>query len=574
MFQFIKRYLTSNKTEQRDRLPEGTIHYLQNHLGSLSREENVNEDTTVSLPAIYDGINQIAEQIAMLPLFLYRTTDGAGREKATSDRRYRMLHAQPNDFQNKYQFWQQVIFDSVLWSNAFILLSKDAAGFTNSMFRIRPDAVTVRIQNGVPVYDVQAPINGRIETQTYDFTRIMHIKGRLSGSNHRNALQPEPLFTQLARSLGININTDEHTSKFYKNGTHLAGIVKSPNKLDSEQTKAIKDSWREKLQGMSNAHDVAIIGSGMEYVPLTQNAEQAQLIEGRKFNVVEVARILGVPPSKLKAMERATYATAEQEAINFRSDSIQPRVTAIEAEIESKIIRSTEKGLLKAEFELAALERADISTRYDVYVKGINNGILSINDARALENMNPVSNGDTHFVPLNLQKLGASNPNDDGDSTRQSEPAENTTELRYRVQSAYRTLFDDAFRKIADKEYKALSNALKKYENHPADFDKWASNFYANLEKDIYSRLYPIVDSALEQLEHIVTLQDDRENIISELCTRAATNYVSESKQYLSNARNIIGQWVQIRTTDTATVQSRLLKQITNEKENGENENE
>jgi HK97 family phage portal protein len=146
---------------------------------------------------------------------------------------------------------------------------------------------------------------------------------------------------------------------------------------------------------------VPLLDAGMKYYPLKLNPQDAQYIESRKFTELDIARIFGVPPHMIGILDRATWNNVEALGIEFAKYTMLPICVNWEQELDIKLLKEADKDTIYTRFNLEGIMRADMKTRYESYKLGIQNGFMSINEARALENRNPVEGGDKHFVQGN-----------------------------------------------------------------------------------------------------------------------------------------------------------------------------
>lgn len=210
---------------------------------------------------------------------------------------------------------------------------------------------------------------------------------------------------RLAReAIGMALATEEYGARFFGNGAKPGGVLEHPGKLSKEAQDRLRTSWNEMHQGLSKQHRIAILEEGMSYKQIGIPPEDAQFLETRKFQLNEIARIFRIPPHLVGDLERATFSNVEQQSIDFVVHTIRPWLVRWEQAIKLKLFTPTERRRFFAEFVADGLLRGDIKSRYEAYAIGRQNGWLSADDIRELENMNPLPDdtGKVYLVPLNM----------------------------------------------------------------------------------------------------------------------------------------------------------------------------
>ena len=207
-------------------------------------------------------------------------------------------------------------------------------------------------------------------------------------------------------AIGMAIATEEYGDKFFANGANPGGVLEHPGVVKDPQR--IRDSWNAVYQGTSNAHRIAVLEEGMKFQPIGIPPEQAQFLETRKFQTEEICRIFRIPPHLIGDLERATFSNIEHQSISFVVHTIRPWLVRIEQSINKSLFSESEKKEYFVSFVVEGLLRGDYESRMRGYSIGIQNGFMSPNDVRSLENMNPIPDeegGNTYMVNGNKLKL-------------------------------------------------------------------------------------------------------------------------------------------------------------------------
>jgi HK97 family phage portal protein len=290
-----------------------------------------------------------------------------------------------------------------LYGNAYANIVYDRAGRVKELWPIpSPYVKVVRTDAGELVgYEIAVPGDGvkRVAPQ-----EMFHLRGLGDGY-----VGFKPL--QYAREIiGLALATEQYGAEFFANGAVASGIVEIPGRLSPEALEKFKADFRQKYEGLGRQHRILFLEQGLKFHQMTIQNDNAQFLETRKYQVEEVARFFGVPPHKVGALDRATFSNIEHQAMEFVQDCIRPRVVNWEQQVRRQLFREADKGKYFAEFILGGLLRGDAKTRAEYYRVGRNDGWLSANDIRELENMNPIpaeQGGDDYLINGNMVPIRA-----------------------------------------------------------------------------------------------------------------------------------------------------------------------
>lgn len=360
----------------------------------------VTEQTALTYATVYACVRLLSRTIAALPWRVYQQ-NGRRRDPYPNDPADWLISTQPNPEMNAFEWRELVLCDALLGGHHFSEIERDGAGRLVWLWPIERERVRIeRDQVGSLVYMVRngdrwAPIAPQ---------NIYHLQGPMG-------LSP---ILQAARSIGIGIATDKLAANYFRNNAHLGIVYETEQNLQPEQVAKLRESIERRHAGPHNAARPAILSGGLKAKALTLPLEETQFLESRKFSVEEVCRWYGVPPHKVAAMDRATWANAEEMNIEFVTDSVVPWITAMEHEANVKFFGRNLRGTRYTKVNVNALLRGNFKARMEGYAQAVQNGILSPNDCRALEELNPYQGGDSYglnsaWVPLDLlrEKLEA-----------------------------------------------------------------------------------------------------------------------------------------------------------------------
>ena len=372
--------------------------------GSTASGKAVNERSAMQMSAVYACVRVIAETIASLPLHIYEATD-AGSRKANEHPLYRLLHDEPNTEMTSF-IWREVMLSHLLlYGNSYCQILRSGRSKIVGLYPLLPDHMAVdRDTKGKLTYTYTTSEGRTVLLAPED---VLHIPGL----GFDGVMGYSPIALEKA-AIGLGIAAEEYGSKFFQNGARPSGILTHPNTV--KDPASLRASWNAAYGGSSNASRVAVLEEGMTFVPLSMPNNEAQFLETRKFQVTEICRIFRVPPHMIGDLERATFSNIESQNISFAVHTIRPWLVRIEQAINKTLIPENEKGRYYVQFNIDGLMRGDYKSRMEGYAIARQNGWMSANDIRALENLNPISEeegGNAYLVngnmiPISLAGLG------------------------------------------------------------------------------------------------------------------------------------------------------------------------
>ena len=170
----------------------------------------------------------------------------------------------------------------------------------------------------------------------------------------------------------------------------------------------MRESWQQTFGDARNGNKVAVLEEGMKYTPISVSPEQAQFLETRKFQVAEIARIFRIPPHMIGDLEKSSFSNIEQQSLEFVKYTLDPWVIRWEQAITKTLLNPREKQQLFVKFNVEGLLRGDYQSRMEGYAVARQNGWMSANDIRELENLDridEVDGGDLYLVNGNMLPL-------------------------------------------------------------------------------------------------------------------------------------------------------------------------
>ena len=364
--------------------------------GETSAGVEVTPDTSLSYSAVFACVRVIAEDVSSLSLMLYRRL-ARGKERAVEHPLYRLLHDMPNPEMTSQELRETLTGHVALWGNGYAEIERDRGGRVMGLWPLRPDRMRVRRERGRLVYEYR--VGG--ETVTLDGARVMHLRG-LGGNG---IVGYSPIALQ-RNAVGLGLATEEFGARFFANGARPGLVLSHPGQLPPAAQENLRQSWSQQHEGLSRAHRIAVLEEGMTITQIGIPPEDAQFLETRRFQALEIARIFRVPPHMIGDLERATFSNIEHQAIQYVDGTLLPWLRRWEMRIGADLLSEAEKKTLFAEHLVDGKLRGDTVTRYQAYMTGRQGGWLSVNDIRERENMNPVVGGDEYLQPLNMVAAG------------------------------------------------------------------------------------------------------------------------------------------------------------------------
>jgi len=388
-------------TEKRDiQFSPGFSALLANaNVGSLAQSGvAVTPTTALRFSAVLACVRVIAEDVASLPLPLYRRLD-RGKERTPRHPLYSVLHDSPNPEMTSFTFRETTMMHLLLWGNAYAEIVR-VNGFPAQLWPITPHRVTIRRNSETQKLEYIVSPPDSLEKKVMRADQIMHIPG-LS----MNGIQGMSMISVARDAIGLGLAGQEFAAGIHARGMRPSLVLEHPGVLSAEAVTRLKNTVEESYSGLSNAQRVFIAEEGMSVKTVGMPLEDAQFIEQRKFSVEEIARIFRVQPQKIMSLERATFNNVEELGIDHVVSTIRPWLVRWEQSISKDLIPPEERGQLFAEFVIDGLLRGDSEKRGKFYQSLFQIGALSINDVREKENMNAIPDGDDHYIPLNFGSI-------------------------------------------------------------------------------------------------------------------------------------------------------------------------
>lgn len=387
--------LFKRKPKVEDRAISSNYTFL---MGNSAAGKVVTERTAMQITAVHACVRVISEAIAGLPLHLYKTTEDGNSEKATDHPLYFLLHNEPNPEMTSFVFRETLMTHLLLWGNAYAQIIRNGKGDVVALYPLMPNRMKVeRNDEGQLYYEYTKSEDDREKTKDQTIVLMPYDVLHIPALGFDGIYGYSPI-AMAKNAIGLAIATETFGSKFFANGATPSGILEHPGTIKDPQR--VRDAWMSQFGGSSNSGKVAVLEEGMKYTQISINPSEAQFLETRKFQVNEIARIFRVPPHMIGDLEKSSFSNIENQSREFVQYTLDPWLVRLEQSFAKALFTPDEKKTYFFRFSVEGLLRGDYQSRMQGYAVGIQNGFLSPNDIRQLENMNliPAEEGGYEYL--------------------------------------------------------------------------------------------------------------------------------------------------------------------------------
>ena len=361
--------------------PKAWDRSLWNLRGSQSLSgETVTEETALTYSAFYCGVNLISGTIGTLPLHLMQKT-GKTNRNAEEKPLYNVMHNQWNPYMTA-EIGRTVMAAHILtWGNGYAEIVRNKMGIVE-LWPIPPNRVTPKLEDGKLIYEIK--MDGEADIYL-NRDKVLHIPGL-----GFDGFIGYSVVAMARKSIGLGMAMESFGSLFFGSGTHPGVVVTHPQSLDTVSYNNMKNALTEEYSGLGQSHRLMLLEQGLKIEKIGVSPEDSQFLESRQFQIPEIARWLNLPPHKLKDLTKSSFNNIESEQISFVTDSILPWLVRIEANYRMQLLTPAEQKI-KYYFKhiVEGLLRANSKDRAEYYKIMIGNTIMTPNEARDKEDMNP-----------------------------------------------------------------------------------------------------------------------------------------------------------------------------------------
>jgi len=452
--------------------------------------ERVTESTAMGLSTYYACKRVVSEDVGKLPFLLHRKLD-RGRERAVDHPLYKLLHDSPHPFMSS-QAWRETLTDHAqAWGNGYSRIYRKGRKVVELSLPIHPSRVTVKFDEDdhlvydVRVYDNKGHYKG---LERWRDSEMFHLHG--CGGDGIGGYS----VIQMAReSLGMGLAAQKFGAAMFGNGVTFSGLLEYPGQLDDAEVEHLKETWKASHGGAGNAMGMGVLEQGLKWVQTGIPPQDAQFLETRQFQVVEVCRWFRMPPHKVQHLADATFTNIEHQGKEYVDDTLMAWNVRWEQEVRRKLLGGYEEDEYAPEILVTALLRGDTAARSAFYTALFNIGALSPNDIAELENGNPIGpEGDMRYIQSNMTTLTAVAEEKNLKAATEKNSGTATGDRESKAEEV-RVLFLDAAGRVARKEARAVSRAQKKFAGDPAGLEAWAEKFYVEHRAYLVETFAPLM---------------------------------------------------------------------------------
>jgi HK97 family phage portal protein len=456
---------------------------------------SVTDSTALESPAYFAGVRNVSEDLATLPLIVYKRIGDTRRERDSEHRLYALLHDAPNPEMDAVQFFEMQQAWLMMQRNAYAEIVRNGAGAAVELWPIPPERMIVRRIEGELWYQVillpdqKDPVTGQTFTML-DRSRVLHVKAfALDGVMGRSSI------TMHQESIGLSLALERYGAAYFGNDATPGGFLEHPGVMSAGAKARLLASMEARHQGVDRSHRIGLLEEGMKFTAAVVENDKAQFVASQRNQTEQMARINRVPPHLIGDLARATFSNIEHQAIDYTVHTIRPWAVRWERAIVTQVFTAAERRTHYPEFLLDALLRGDALTRAQTLAIQRQNGVINADEWRELDNRNPTEddsgkaylvNGNMLPVEAILRKAEEPEPAPPPPTIIAPPPPEPTpeepTDTDENLRRVFLPLFRAAAERIVRREAAAFAKAIDRVfaARGMAEFEAWAAGFFAD----------------------------------------------------------------------------------------------
>ena len=369
--------------------------------GAISESgEVVTEETALTYSAVWCAINLISGTIASLPLHLMQQ-QGKNKQIFDQNSLYYLMHDQWNQFMTAMTGRRVSMAHVLSWGNSYAEIVRNRLGDIVQLWPIPPNRV-VQIElwdDGNLHYEINVPGSGNIWLPR---EKVLHVAGL--GFDGFMGYSP---IAMARKGIGLGMAMETFGSRFFAHGTNPSAVVKHPGQV--KDIKRMREAVSDVYAGLGNTHRIMMLEESMEFQQIGIKPEESQFLESREFQIPEIARWFNLPPHKLKDLTKSSFNNIESEQISYVTDSILPWLVGLEQEYKMQLLMPNQIKRDKLYFKhiVEGILRGNSKDRAEFYRAMISTGVMTPNEAREKEDMNPSSDpkADELWMPTGMIPL-------------------------------------------------------------------------------------------------------------------------------------------------------------------------
>lgn len=361
--------------------------------------------SAMRLSTVYRCVDMISDSVAQLPFEPYMIDTQGFKHKAINHPTYTLLNIEPNNVQDRFTYIKLLVCNILLDGNAYSIIERDNKGNAISLTYIKPSDVTINVVYKQCKPHITYSVNGR--SGKIEPCNMIHLKNFTY-----DGIRGVSTISHAVESLGLSKASEAHAQGFFKGGANVAGILKVLSSLTDKQKEGLKTSWRSAFNAETGCpNGVAVLEGNMEFQPVTVKPSDAQLLETRQFNAIDICRFFNVNPVKAFDLSHSSYSTVEATQLAYLTDTLTPILTKFEIEFKRKLYKPSEKPTIEVKFDTSVLLRADKNALSNYYRNLFTVGAITPNEIRKQLDFEPISGGDKAYMQVNMSTLENINNN-------------------------------------------------------------------------------------------------------------------------------------------------------------------
>lgn len=390
------------------RRPRGAFSYFGTQV--------VDEDSAMRVAAFNRGLIYISSQVAKLPWNLKNPDKTIVTTSSIAD----LLNLQSNPEMNSFRFRMVMIQQAIIHGNAYAEIERDTIGRPIALWPLFSQGMQlIRLDGGSLAYRYSFNQVGGQSSPVIMMPRdVFHVPN----FHTKDGLVGQGVVAFGRETLGINISADNMAGGLFRNGGVPSGVLTHPGAMSDEAYARLKKSWDEQ-NGGDKVGGTTLLEEGTTYAPINIPPEALQFLQSRQFGVLEIARFLGLPPTKLFDVVAAKYANVENSNLEVATDTLHSWAKNLEMEADIKVLNSR-YGSRYTEMDLYDIFRGDMASRATYFKTMMSIGAMTPNEIRAREGMADYPQGENFYIATNnFTPVDRMDELIDADITQKTKPA-------------------------------------------------------------------------------------------------------------------------------------------------------
>ena len=377
----------------------------------VGKQFNLNNWTTdpESISTFFGCVELISNSVAQAPIYVkdIETLEIIKNHPINTALKYGKL--------TKFNFIKQLIHDVYVYGNGIAYIKRDGSGEVKELIYCPNGTYTLYFDDITRTVYYQ--INFITGSRILDASNVIHIF-----KNSKNGAVGVGISRYATITLPLSSAADKSALQFYDSGSNLSGILQSKRQLDTEEKMEAYNEWTNAFRGGNKNGNIAVLGSDFEFKQVGISQKEAQSLESREFNVLEICRFFSVKPVLLGIRTGATYSNIEQAQMDLVIHTLLPLIELIEEEFNRKLIRPSQRDKYFIDFDESALLFTTKMDNANYLTTLTKNGIISVNDARTNLGYAPKPGCDDLIIPFT--NINANKVNNDGTGENKQEDGE------------------------------------------------------------------------------------------------------------------------------------------------------